>query len=224
MPGLPPLCCTRLYACFSFARSHTSSINRSVPAGLSVSPFAAGASVPCVRGRRASLGARPVKASSNWIFCRWSPTSPAPSALPSVRAFGLRSGPDHYGWLPRAGPNLPSADFCAAFGSFLPSRQADHKGRGRPRRRPPEVSSTAFSAQPPDLRSAPLMDMDFAVECLLVRRSRLLSGFCPSARAFAPRFFQTQPRGCSPCVSLPFTSIRLVGDFHPELSNMLGTH
>src|ERR1022692_5204729 len=38
------------------------------------------------------------------------------------------------------------------------------------RSRSPGVSSTAFRAQPPDLRFAPLMDMDFAVSCPLVRR------------------------------------------------------
>jgi len=51
--------------------------------------------------------------------------------------------------------------------------------------RSPEVSSTAFRAQPPNLRFAPLMDMGFAVSCLLARCLRLLSGFCPSAHAFA---------------------------------------
>ena len=69
-------------------------------------------------------------------------------------------------------PTMPSADFC------LPVRS-------------PEVSSAAFRAQSPDLRSACLMDMDFAVPCLLVPRSRLLSGFCSSTRTFAPRFLQT---------------------------------
>jgi hypothetical protein len=68
------------------------------------------------------------------------------------------------------------------------------------RSRSPGVSSTAFRAQPPDLRFASLMDMDFAVSCPLVRRWRLVSGFCPSTRTFAPRFFQTPPRGGSPCV------------------------
>jgi len=57
--------------------------------------------------------------------------------------------------------------------------------------RSPGVSSTAFRAQSPDLRSASLMDVDFAVSRPLVRRSRLLSGFCPSTRTFAPRFLQT---------------------------------
>src|ERR1035438_5547409 len=38
------------------------------------------------------------------------------------------------------------------------------------RSRSPGVSSTVFRAQPPDLRFASLMDMDFAVSCPLVRR------------------------------------------------------
>src|SRR5215470_10454600 len=70
------------------------------------------------------------------------------------------------------------------------------------RSRSPGVSSAAFRAQSPNLRFAPLMDMDFAVSCPLVRHSRLVSGFCPSIRTFAPRFLQTPPRGDSPCVSL----------------------
>jgi hypothetical protein len=68
--------------------------------------------------------------------------------------------------------------------------------------RPPGVSSIAFGAQPPDLSFASLMDMDFATSCPLVRRWRLISGFCSSACTFAPRFLQTPPHGGSPCVSL----------------------
>jgi hypothetical protein len=41
------------------------------------------------------------------------------------------------------------------------------------------------------------MNMDFATRCPLVRRSRLISGSCPSTRTFAPRFLQTPPRGDS---------------------------
>ena len=37
------------------------------------------------------------------------------------------------------------------------------------------------------------MDINFAVRCALVRRSRLVSGFCPSTRTFDPCFFQTPP-------------------------------
>ena len=52
------------------------------------------------------------------------------------------------------------------------------------------------------LLGASLMDMDFAIRCPLVRRSRLVSGSCSSARTFASRFLQTSPRGDSPCASL----------------------
>src|SRR5436190_7296802 len=68
------------------------------------------------------------------------------------------------------------------------------------RSRSPGVSSAAFRAQSPNLRFAPLMDMDFAVSCPLVRRWRLISGFCSSTRTFDPCFFRTPPRGGSPCI------------------------
>ena len=67
----------------------------------------------------------------------------------------------------------------------------------------PEVSTTAFRAQPPDLRLTPLMDMDFAIIRSLVRRSRLVSGFCSSARAFARRFFQTHNGALALCYPSP---------------------
>src|SRR6059036_1722766 len=70
------------------------------------------------------------------------------------------------------------------------------------RNRSPEVSSAAFCAQPPDLRSACLMDMDFTVARPLAPRSRLISGSCSSTRAFAPRFLQTPPHDGSPCAAL----------------------
>src|SRR5712692_8494536 len=108
---------------------------------------------------------------------------------------------------------MPSADFCPAvrlpLDNLSPSRTQD---------RSPGVSSAAFHAQPPDLRSfAPLMDMDFAVSCPLVRRWRLLSGFCSSTRMFALRFFQTPPRGDSPCVlTSPSPPSGWAGDLHPQ--------
>src|SRR2546427_3193661 len=66
--------------------------------------------------------------------------------------------------------------------------------------RSPGVSSTAFRAQSPNLRFASLMDMDFAVSCPLVRRWRLVSGFCSSTRTFVPCFLQTPPRGGRHCM------------------------
>jgi hypothetical protein len=62
------------------------------------------------------------------------------------------------------------------------------------------VSLAAFCAQSPDLRFAPLMDMDFAVSCPLVRHWRLVSGSCPSTRTFDSCFFRTPPRGGGPCI------------------------
>lgn len=84
----------------------------------------------------------------------------------------------------------PSADFCRPISKPCGPLSLDSGTDDRP----PEVSFNAFHAQPPNLRFAPLMDLDFAVICQLVRRSRLRSGFYTSARVFAPRFLQTTPR------------------------------
>ena len=105
---------------------------------------------------------------------------------------------------------MPSADFCPAV--RLPF---DRLSPLRTQSRSPGVSSAAFRAQSPNLRFAPLMDMDFAVSRPLVRRLRLISGFCPSTRTFAPRFLQTSPRGDSPCViTSPSPPSGWAEDFH----------
>jgi hypothetical protein len=74
----------------------------------------------------------------------------------SVRAFAARAA------------TMPSADSCCAIrvNRFTLSRESTTRSRS------PEVSSTAFSAQPPDLPPAPLMDMGFAVHCPLARCRR----------------------------------------------------
>ena len=59
------------------------------------------------------------------------------------------------------------------------------------------------------------MDMDFAVSRPLVQRLRLISGFCPSTRTFAPRFLQTPPRDGSPCAfASPSPPSGWAEDFH----------
>ncbi len=87
-------------------------------------------------------------------------------------------------------------------------------------RRSPEVSSTAFDAQPPDLPPVDLMDMGFAITCSLARHRRphirflfigshlcsaLLSGPASRRVLFHPlRFAVTSPpSGCQ-------------RDFHPQ--------
>ena len=85
------------------------------------------------------------------------------------------------------------------------------------RRRSLEVSSTTFLAHPPNLQFWPLMDMDFAKPCPLVRPA------LPHIRFLyvGSRFCSTLPSDSSsrfcPCASLDFTSIRLSGDFHPQV-------
>jgi hypothetical protein len=92
--------------------------------------------------------------------------------------------------LPTSWPTMPSADFCPAVRSPLGSLS----GVAATQDRSPGVIPAAFHAQSPDLRFPFLMNMDFAMQSLLVPRWRLISGFCSSIRAFAPRFFQTSPR------------------------------
>jgi hypothetical protein len=90
-----------------------------------------------------------------------------------------------------ARPTLPSAHFCGT----VKVNRTTLSHASVTRRRSPEVSSTAFAAQPPDLPPVSLMDMGFAVICPLSHTVGLLSGSCSSARVFAPRFFQAPPHG-----------------------------
>src|SRR5260370_23933251 len=124
------------------------------------------------------------------MFCRV-PLMSCQSYLPLsiVRAFGHRFriglsvappfglGVPHY---PRRQPDLlrPLLTSAPRSGGLSTPSVAF----GTTRSRSPGLSSISFAAQPPDLRFAPLMDMDFAIRCPLVRRWRLVSGFCSSAR------------------------------------------
>jgi hypothetical protein len=110
-------------------------------------------------------------------------------AASTVQAFG--------GALP---PTMPSADFCAAVraprGGLSPIVET--------RRRPPEVRSTAFTARPPDLPPRPLMTVDFAITCSLVRPGRprypvLVHRAAVLLRAsFGPRLATTPLRFANP--------------------------
>ena len=63
---------------------------------------------------------------------------------------------------------IPSADFCAA----VRSPYGDLSPVSGTQRRPPEVRPTAFTARSPDLPPRPLMTVDFAISCSLVRPGR----------------------------------------------------
>jgi hypothetical protein len=100
---------------------------------------------------------------------------------------------------------MPSADFCceiiAPYGAFSHDCAT--------RNRSPEVSSTAFRTQPPNLQPAPLIDMGFAVIGQLARRRMPQIRFLYIARTFAPRFLRTPPRDDALALRYYFTSIRL---------------
>src|SRR6516225_3265251 len=209
-PALPWFRRTRFHALTRFSRLQTSSINCSVTAGFSGAGFATNGSVPWELPDGVSPRSTGSKASTYWICCRFPLMSrQAYLSLAIVRAFGHRfrlglsvAPPFGFG-VPHSPcrrlrllrPLLTSAARSDDLSAFSVAAMAT---RGRS----PGVSSIAFGAQPPDLRFAPLMDMDFVMRCPLVRRLRLVSVFCPSARTFASRFLQTPPRGDSPCASL----------------------
>jgi len=134
--------------------------------------------------------ARPVPTGSSAAFRSFDPCSYSPFHFPpilirgTIRAFG------------------PLHLLCPLLTSAPRSARLSTRSVLRTRCRSPGVSSTAFGSQPPDLRFAVLMDMDFVMTGSLVHDSRLLSGSCPSARSFAPRFLQTNPHELHPCASL----------------------
>ena len=70
----------------------------------------------------------------------------------TVRAFILRT-------------HMPSADFCCEVKAPCATFSHDSVTHSRS----PEVSSTAFRTQPPNLQPVPLMDMGFAVIGQLAR-------------------------------------------------------
>jgi hypothetical protein len=114
---------------------------------------------------------------------------------------------------------MPYADFCP--GVRLPydilSRRSDAEqiSWGKLNRLPCTVAGSTLRT---------LMDMDFAVRCPLVRHWRLLSGFCPSTRTFAPRFLQTSPHDDSPCALLALHLHQVgQGTFTPKLLSMPST-
>ena len=112
-----------------------------------------------------------------------------------------------------------AADFCHMIRSAHASLSHDFVTYDRS----PEVSTTAFRAQEPDLQLTPLMDMDFAIIRPLVRRSCLISGFCSSPRAFARRFLRTPFYIGALALCYPSPPSGWGKTSTSELSHMLGT-
>ena len=135
--------------------------------------------------------------------------SPALPTLSTVRAFGrIRR------------PTMPSADFHAVV-TRLATRSVRSSGHGRG---PPEVSSNAFPAHPPNLPPRPLMTVDFAVTCPLVRPGRPRIRFL----SIGSRLCSTLPSDPAsrrrPCASLALRRHQAgQRTSTSKLPNMLGT-
>jgi len=90
--------------------------------------------------------------------------------------------------------------------------------------RPPEVSSTAFRTQSPNLQPVPLMDMGFAINCPLARHRMPLIRFLYIDSCLCSTLLSDPASRRRRCASLWLHLHPVVkGTFTPKLSNMLGT-
>jgi hypothetical protein len=93
---------------------------------------------------------------------------------------------------------MPSADFCCEVKAPCDAFSRDSATRSRS----PEVSSTAFSAQPPNLQPASLMDMGFAVIGQLARRRMPQIRFLYIGWQICSTLLSDPPSPERPCASL----------------------
>jgi len=101
---------------------------------------------------------------------------------------------------------------------FILSRESTTNDRS------PEVSPTAFCAQPPNLQPAPLMDMGFVVICQLARRRMPLIRFLYIGSHVCSTLLSDPASRRRPCALLSLHLHQVVKrTFTFELSNMLGT-
>ena len=117
-------------------------------------------------------------------------------------------------------PITPSADFCRPVRTGCPILSPVSRTNGRS----PEVSSTAFRTQPPNLQPVPLMDMDFVVACQLVRHRMPPIRFLYIGSYVCSTLLSDPASRRRPCASLSLHIHQVVKrTFTFELSNMLGT-
>src|SRR5205807_1062341 len=90
--------------------------------------------------------------------------------------------------------------------------------------RSPEVSSTTFGAQPPDLPPVPLMDVNLAVTCPIVRHRRPPIRFLSIGSHLCSTLLSDVTSRQHPCASLSLHLHQVVKrSLASKLSNMLGT-
>jgi hypothetical protein len=131
--------------------------------------------------------------STSWFFCRLSPmscTAYSPLPLPSLRR-------TVWAFI-RCRTTTPAADFCRPVRMNRFTLSPDFQTNGRS----PEVSSTAFRTQPPDLQPVPLMDMGFAVICPLARHRMPQIRFLYIGSYVCSTLLSDPPSPERPCASL----------------------
>jgi len=115
---------------------------------------------------------------------------------------------------------MPSADFCC--GIKAPCDAFSHDSATHSRS--PEVSSTAFRTQSPDLQPVPLIDMDFAIIGSLVRHRMPQIRFLYIDSCVCSTLLSDPASRRRPCASLSLHLHQVVKrTFTFELSNMRGT-
>ena len=120
----------------------------------------------------------------------------------------------------RASVTTPSADFCRPVRKDHSPLSLDFETNGRS----PEVSSTAFHTQPPNLQPVPLMDMGFAIICPLARHRRPLIQFLFIGSRVCSTLLSDLASRLGPCASLSLRLHQAVKrTCTSKLSNMLGT-
>src|SRR3954470_22210359 len=108
---------------------------------------------------------------------------------------------------------MPSADSCALIRAPCGSPSSSI-GTGR---RPPQVSSIAFAAHLRDLQLWPLMDLDFAIRCPLVRpRDASYPVSVRQVAALLHTAFRRHLAMTPLCFANPSPPSGWAGDFHPQ--------
>src|SRR5256886_10570889 len=114
----------------------------------------------------------------------------------------------------------PAADFCRTVRVNRSTLSHDSVTCNRS----PEVSSTAFHAQPLDLPPVPLMGLGFALSCSLARHRRPPIQFLFIGSRVCSALLSGLASRLSPCASLSLRLHQAVKrTFTSKLSNMLGT-
>jgi hypothetical protein len=115
---------------------------------------------------------------------------------------------------------LPAADFCRPVRIDCSTLSPDSGTNGRS----PEVSSTAFRAQPADLQPVPLMDMGFALIGPLARHRMPRIRFLFIGSHVCSTLLSDPASRRRRCASLSLHLHQVVKrTFTSKLSNMLGT-